>query len=611
MNFLNPLYLIGLVLTATPVIIHLWFRKKLEKIPFSTLNFLKKSEAKRFGWLKIREILILVLRCMLIACIFLSLARPQIKSSFLKPGHLASVVLLIDNSYSMAYGDNFQLAQECLKTLLARYSPRSEFAVIALCDSTLYSDRIEWMNKGKVMEHVRHITLKYKTGAIKALSRKLTNDHARYALEYVYIGDGQEIVFHDFPKDLFIDKTFYWLRIPTGNNAGITRVSLKDPIAIASDNYVLDVYIQNYGSNIWQGKVSLEANNFTREQSLEIQPSYEKTISFILPINIAKGTLKIFEDSLSADNTYYFSKVLPKKMKILIVGTDHFIRPGLNPADQISGPFSLTTAETISSRNIKHFDLVIINGLQEISQSDKIKLETYLMQQDKGIVCFLGNAAGDNLRNFINRCCHVEEYIAAKGYVTLDWVEYEHAIFNVFRHTSVLKNIKIHNYHKLRTDKKIIAMLTGNNPFIVVDNNLTVIATQFLPQNTDLVYKSSFVPLLHRLVVNAAHRLYDHELYVGDRTNEYGALRTPTGEYIASGQDLLIPGFYTNVDDTIGVNVVAAEGNLKPIGIEAAEAMEVKSIDAERDFETNDMSAFFLILALLALLFELVFLVIR
>ena len=45
MIFLQPIYLIGLALTAVPIIIHLWFRKKLDKIPFSTLKIFKKSEA--------------------------------------------------------------------------------------------------------------------------------------------------------------------------------------------------------------------------------------------------------------------------------------------------------------------------------------------------------------------------------------------------------------------------------------------------------------------------------------------------------------------------------------------------------------------------------------
>jgi hypothetical protein len=612
-SFLHPLYLIGLAFTAAPIIIHLWFRKKLDKIPFSTLKFLKKSEARRFGWLKIREIVILALRCMLIAFIFLSLARPQIKAGFLKPGHLASVILIVDNSYSMAYADNFRLAQESIETLLTRYSSKSEFAVFALCrnDTSSYPDRDLWIQKGKVIDRIRQITITNMTGTIKALSRNFIIDQARYSVEFIYIGDGQEIVFADFPRELFIDRIFQWVKIRSGNNVGIKKVSLKDPVALVSDTYVLDIYIENYGSKIWQGKISLQAEDYVREQDCEIQAAHEKKISLTLPVNINKGTVEIYDDSLSVDNIYYFSKSLPKRMKILAVGTIRYLESGLNPTDPINGPFLLTAAETISGRNLQDFDLVILNGLQEISNSDKIKLETFLMKPDKGIVCFLGKSVGDNLSNFIAHCCRAEEYIATKGYVTLDWVDYEHSIFQVFQHTNVLKNIKIHNYYRLNTDKNTIAMLTGNNPFIVIDKNLAVVATQFLPQNTDIVYKSVFVPLLHRLILGTAHQSRDYELYVGDQHHQYGELKTPTGEYIMDGQELLAPGFYTTAKDTIGVNVAASEGNLKIIGNEAAKALHVNIVDAVKDFELGDMSTTFLLLALFALLLELLMLVIH
>ena len=101
-----------------PIIIHLWFQKKLKKIPFSNLQFLKTSEVKRFGWLKFREILILVLRCLFVSFLFLSLARPQLQRNVFRVGRLASVVIIVDNSYSMAYGENFTLAKKMAREML-------------------------------------------------------------------------------------------------------------------------------------------------------------------------------------------------------------------------------------------------------------------------------------------------------------------------------------------------------------------------------------------------------------------------------------------------------------------------------------------------------------
>jgi hypothetical protein len=233
------------------------------------------------------------------------------------------------------------------------------------------------------------------------------------------------------------------------------------------------------------------------------------------------------------------------------------------------------------------------------------------MEDNKGIVCFLGQTVGDNLNSIISRCCRVEEYISVKGYVTLDWIDYGHPILQVFEHTAALKNIKFHNFHKLDAPKNVIAKLTGNNPFIVIDNGLSVVATQFLPQNTDIVYKTAFVPLIHRLLVNTTYPSHDHELYVGDQILQFDKLKAPTGEYILPEQVLLKPGFYTTAQETLGVNVIAAEGNLKILGSKAAEIMHIEIIDLEKDFKQDDMSTTLLLLALFALLLESLLLLIR
>lgn len=613
MIFLQPIYLIGLALTAVPIIIHLWFRKKLDKIPFSTLKFLKKSEARRFGWLRIREIIVLVLRCILIALIFLSLARPQFKAGFLRSGHLASVIVIFDNSYSMAYGNNFEIAKTSALKLFSRYSSKSEFSVLSLCRTQGASrvNQTSWVNKKSAIEQIHQINLANKTGTIRALFPYFVMDKAKYPVEYIYVGDGQENVFADLPQELTIEENFYWVKIPMGNNLGITRVSLKDPIAISLDNYVLSVTVKNYGLDMWQGKITLQAEDYVREQECEIRPANEKILNFTLPIALNHGTVHLYDDSLLPDNIYYFSKSLPEKMKILIIGTAHFLGSGLNPTNEVEGPFSFDALESIGSANLQRYGLVILNGIDEISKHDKIKLETFLMKKNKGVLCFLGQVVGDNLNSFINRCCRAEEYVSAKGYVTLDWVDYDHPIFEVFEHTAVLKNIKFHSFHKLDARKNVIAKLTGNNPFIVLDNGLSVVATQFLPQYTDIVYKTAFVPLIHRLIVNTAHPSHDHELYVGDQALQFGKLKAPTGEYILPEQVLLKPGFYTTAQDTLGVNVIAAEGNLKMLGSKAAKTMHIEVIDLEKDFKQDDMSTTLLLLALFVLLLESLLLLIR
>ncbi len=612
MIFLQPLFLLGILLSVVPIIIHLWFQKRLEKIPFSTIKFLKKSEAKRFGWLKFREILILVLRCLFVAFLFLSLAKPMLKGKLFGAGHLASVYLMIDNSYSMAYGENFESMNKIVHKLFSSYSSKSEFLVLPLCRTEDDDDaKASWVSKKSAIEIIDNIQLSYKSGNIKTALSNLSTGEPRHRIQYIYIGDGQADNFRNFPKELAEQNNFYWLKIPVGNNSGITKVHLKDPIAIPLDNYKLNVHVTNFSQNRWVGRVTLKANDYYFEEDCEIQPNHKREVEFLVPVAVRHGKVVLHDDSLVVDNAYYFSKSLPQRLKVLIVGSDKYLYSALSPTGDINLPLSLETCENLSAVDLRRFNVVILNGIYEIQEGDRIKLNNFILQTNKSVICFLGAEVGKNLRDFVSKCCTIEKKISPKGYVTLDWVDHEHSIFSVFFGSTALKNIKFYHFQELVTQNNaIIAKLTGNYPLIITDNSLTVVATQFSPHATDIVYKTAFVPLLFRLIISTTYKKYDKEFYVGQKINTFEKIKAPTGEYLTKGKEFVYPGFYMANDETIAVNVDPEEGDLKILGEEAANVLNIHSISLDKDLNEGDLSTIFLYLALFALFLELTLLLI-
>ncbi len=607
MIFLQPLFLLGIFLTAIPIIIHLWFKKKLKRIPFSTLKFLKRSEAKRLGWLRFREVIILILRCLFISFLFLSLAKPQMRGTMFGAGRLASVVLIVDNSYSMSYGDNFQVAKRTVKELLTRYSAKSEFLIVPLCEIE-YDDTVNrpfWVTKKSADELIKKIRLSYERGDINDALSKISTSESKYPVEYVYIGDGQESNFKNLSRELIDSEKMYWVRTPLGSNIGISSVTLKDPIAIPSENYSLNVNITNFSSQPWFGKITVSSDPYYYEQDYEIQSTQDATFEFLLPVFAQHGKIVIYDDSLLTDNIYYFSKSLPRQLNVLIVGEKDFLQTGLTPTDNTASPFSVEVANTLGSVDLRTFDVMILNGVHDISASDKIKIDNFMSQKEKSVICFLGDKIGANLNDLISHCCTAEEPMSPKGYVTLDWIDYEHPIFKVFVGSPALKNIKIYHFQKIKAHKGIIAKLTGNYPFIVSEGNMVVIATQFTHHTTDIMYKASFIPLLYRMIVSTTHKSYEKEFYVGQRVDAFHNFKAPTGEYLTSGRPFLIPGFYSANGETISVNVAPDEGNTKTIGDEMATILGVQTIDFEKDLSRSDLATTFLYCALLVLLFEL------
>src|SRR5690242_14453959 len=110
MSFLNPFLLFGSLALAIPVLIHLVRREKSEIVPFSSLMFLLKVPKRAIRQQQIKTLLLMALRLLILALLVGAFARPYMTQPS-KPSVTASnrgVVMMLDNSYSMQYGDNFQ-----------------------------------------------------------------------------------------------------------------------------------------------------------------------------------------------------------------------------------------------------------------------------------------------------------------------------------------------------------------------------------------------------------------------------------------------------------------------------------------------------------------------
>src|SRR5436190_13897009 len=110
MSFLNPFLLFGSLALAIPVLIHLVRREKSEIIPFSSLMFLLKVPKRSIRQQKIKNLLLMALRLLILALLVGAFARPYLTQPSRAATNLNSnrgVVLLLDTSYSMQYGNNF------------------------------------------------------------------------------------------------------------------------------------------------------------------------------------------------------------------------------------------------------------------------------------------------------------------------------------------------------------------------------------------------------------------------------------------------------------------------------------------------------------------------
>ena len=102
-TFTNPMMLAGLAAVGLPLLIHWLTRARPRRIAFPPFKFLVEACAGQQAVNRLRTIILLIIRCLLVAAMVMIFAQP-----FLKPTGAAAnvqparrVVLLLDASLSM------------------------------------------------------------------------------------------------------------------------------------------------------------------------------------------------------------------------------------------------------------------------------------------------------------------------------------------------------------------------------------------------------------------------------------------------------------------------------------------------------------------------------
>ena len=133
MAFLAPLFFVGLAALAIPVLIHLTQREKKMVQQFPSLMFVRRIPYQTVRRRKLRDIALLCVRLAALMLIVAAFARPFLwrPNAATAIGATArEVVVLLDQSYSMAYADRWDRAKAAARDAINRLGPSDRASVV-------------------------------------------------------------------------------------------------------------------------------------------------------------------------------------------------------------------------------------------------------------------------------------------------------------------------------------------------------------------------------------------------------------------------------------------------------------------------------------------------
>ncbi|MEK9507375.1 BatA domain-containing protein [Gemmatimonadota bacterium Y43] len=133
LGFLVPLFLVGLIGLAVPIVVHLTRRQRAKVVRFPSLMFLEKVPYQAENRRRIHHWLLLALRALALALLVLAFARPFVRDdaavAIAGTGPTEHVVVL-DRSYSMAIEDRWADAVEAAGDAVGSLGPLDRVSLV-------------------------------------------------------------------------------------------------------------------------------------------------------------------------------------------------------------------------------------------------------------------------------------------------------------------------------------------------------------------------------------------------------------------------------------------------------------------------------------------------
>ncbi|TET18057.1 MAG: VWA domain-containing protein, partial [Candidatus Cloacimonadota bacterium] len=194
-HILHPLYLFGLSLASFPLILHLLGRRRIREHPFSSLFLLKEIKKSSSVWMRIKELILLLLRMLFIIFIVTAFSHPLVLSPlpFLGKAAPKEIAMLIDVSMSMGTEDALNQAKQEAMRIFKTLGRGNRTTIIS------FSDRIEEekeiVDESVLRSFLETLTVTYRgtdiTPALEMAEKTLGKENA-FTKELFIISDFQK-----------------------------------------------------------------------------------------------------------------------------------------------------------------------------------------------------------------------------------------------------------------------------------------------------------------------------------------------------------------------------------------------------------------------------------
>jgi hypothetical protein len=621
MGFLTPLFLAGLAALAVPVIIHLIQRERKNVVQFPSLMFLRRIPYESVRRRKVHNWALLMLRLAALALIVAAFARPFLRNPAVAAdagGGAREVVVLVDRSFSMGYGDRWARATAAAREAVAGLGPADRASIVfftAGADVAVRSSAERSRLESAIGTAAPGDGATRYAPAIK-LAGSILQESALPRKEAVLISDFQRSGWQGGEG----------LRLPDGAtltpvvigpvigedatpNVSVLPVALERGRFSGQERVTVTAGVVNHGpAPVTNLEVTLElAGRAVQTQRLNVEARGSGSVTFepITPDpGTTRGVVRIPADALPADNAFHFTLEPRAPVRVLLVDrpggareASLYLSQALALGESPSFETVVRTPETVTSDDVQRASVVVVNDVA-IASNAAGRIAAFV-EHGGGLLLVLGDRAAwpGNPADLLPAAPGAPVDRTRGAAARLGGLEYGHEIFEPFRapRSGDFSSAHFYGYRAVTPgpDARVLARFEDGAPALLerrVGAGRVLLWTSTLDARwSDLPLKPVYLPFVHRMMTSlAAYAERPAWMAVGDVLDS--AARMP-GAMRGEGKVVLTPGGQRITLDSEGPDVMElAEAGFYEVRSAGRDAEPLLTVAANVDLAESDLT---------------------
>lgn len=551
MSFLAPLYALGALSIALPILFHLIRRRPKAQAEFSSLMFLTQSPPRLTKRSRLDNWPLLLLRALAILLLAFAFARPFLRSIAQEESDpiLRRVIVLVDTSGSMLRGDLWQQAQQHVQQIVDDTRDGDQIAlmtfdsvatsVVGLRDQATIQTRSQGERIVQAMAERSPSYAGSDLGDALIAAADMLHETAE-SVDGGEISAGEIVIVSDLQEgcDLTPLQQYQWpaaiavtvaaVQLPERGN--LSAVVLPATVETASsDKPQMRVRFHNTSDSVndqfmyfWQG------GSESQDRIAQVPPGESRVITIDRPVGV-EHVLKFVGDAQSFDNEVFVALPEKQQQRVLYVG---------QPSDDRQGNLFYFLQQATLGNDRREVD---------VQQIEPNKWPPGLQPQQTPLVIADGRLSADvvpGFRQYLSAGGHLlivldspaaaeETVIEAlreisdspslgiaeaevADYAMLAKIDFKHPLFSPFADPKYNDFTKIrfwsHRQLSVAEDStwQTVAEFDDREPALIEKmvggGRLWVLAAGWQPQQSQLALSTKFVPLISGMLDQSVNR---------------------------------------------------------------------------------------------------------